>query len=139
MNRTRHILRLGLLAAGLALSCHACGASDASDGTAETTSDGLALDVSVAAPGPVLGDNTVTVEVTDTAGAPVTGAEISVTAFMPAHGHGSPHPPTISELGEGRYEASPVTLHMPGTWTLTVEATEGERSARQILTWEIDG
>jgi hypothetical protein len=54
--------------------------------------------------------------------APIEGAMLSVKAWMPDHGHGSPQPVEIEELGEGEYVLDPVNLFMAGFWEITVTA-----------------
>ncbi len=136
-----------LFCAALAVVLCACGdgATDTSpDAKTAPAPDALAADalgitIEVTPPGPELGDNEVIITLQDADGAAVLGAVVTVSAFMPAHGHGSPRPAVVEELGEGRYRASPVVLHMPGTWTLTVQATQGERTGERVWTWAIAG
>ena len=59
-------------------------------------------------------------EVADAAGKPVDGATLSVTPFMPDHGHGSSVKPTVTREGGGTYDVTNVYLPMPGLWRLTV-------------------
>ncbi|HEY5947922.1 MAG TPA: FixH family protein [Kofleriaceae bacterium] len=57
-------------------------------------------------------------------GAPVDGATLKVTPFMPAHMHGSGVPVEIMPMTEpGQYQLSPVNLWMQGVWETTVRAT----------------
>lgn len=56
-------------------------------------------------------------------GAPVDGAMLQVTPFMPAHQHGSPIQVQITDEGSGTYTLSPVNLWMPGVWETTIRAT----------------
>lgn len=72
-----------------------------------------------------LGENRVTISVASPDGAPVSDADVTVDAEMPAHGHGAPESPTVTPKGPGEYEAT-LTLHMPGRWVITVEAAAGE-------------
>jgi hypothetical protein len=68
------------------------------------------------------------------AGNPVTGATISVTPFMPKHGHGSPKDTVITELSTaGRYKLSPVYLSMPGLWETTIDVTTPSGSDSAIF------
>lgn len=57
-------------------------------------------------------------QITDEGGAPVTGLVVTVTPWMPAHGHGAPVRPTIIDQGDGLYEARGVVLYMQGRWEL---------------------
>ena len=61
------------------------------------------------------------VHVADRDGAPVMGAEITLDGGMPAHGHGLPTVPEMTdELGEGTYRIDGVKFSMIGHWVLTV-------------------
>ncbi len=57
-------------------------------------------------------------------GEPVTDAEVHVTPWMTAHGHGIDTPPEVAELGDGQYEAD-FAFSMPGTWELQVDVDDG--------------
>jgi hypothetical protein len=71
---------------------------------------------------PIRGQNDWTLEVLDGSGQPVSGAKITVTPFMPDHGHGTTKP-TISEIGGGKYDAAAIYMYMPGLWQVTVDVT----------------
>lgn len=61
-------------------------------------------------------------------GRPVLDARIEVAGGMPAHDHGLPSQPRVTEaLGEGRYRLEGVRFHMPGVWevVVTLEADGG--------------
>jgi hypothetical protein len=68
-------------------------------------------------------------------GEPVTGAAISVSGGMPAHDHGMPTRPRVTEeLGDGRYRLEGVRFHMNGEWQLSVEIeAHGRRDTVLIL------
>jgi len=77
---------------------------------------------------PARGDNTWVVQINSMAsgvvGAPVDGAMLQVTPFMPAHQHGSPIQVQISPgTTAGEYNLTPVNLWMPGVWETTIRAT----------------
>ena len=71
---------------------------------------------------PSKGTNMWTLELSDSAGA-IEGAQITVTPWMPEHGHGSTSPVTVTEESGGTYRAHPVELQMLGLWDteITVE------------------
>jgi hypothetical protein len=46
---------------------------------------------------------------------------LSVDAHMPAHRHGMNYQPSIRMLGEGRFRAEGLVLHMPGAWEFVFE------------------
>jgi hypothetical protein len=77
---------------------------------------------------PARGFNTWVVQVSSmnagVVGAPVDGATIKVTPFMPAHMHGSGVEVVIMPMTEpGQYQLDPVNLWMQGVWETTVRAT----------------
>lgn len=77
---------------------------------------------------PARGDNAWVVQINSMAsgvvGAPVDGAMLQVTPFMPAHQHGSPIMVQITPgTTTGEYNLSPVNLWMPGVWETTIRAT----------------
>jgi len=55
-----------------------------------------------------------------------------VDATMPEHGHGMNYRPTVESLGNGRFRASGLLLHMPGRWQLSF--TVGGETLRTALT-----
>ena len=77
---------------------------------------------------PTRGDNTWVVQINAMAsgvvGAPIDGAMLQVTPFMPAHQHGSPIQVQITPgTTTGEYNMTPVNLWMPGVWETTIRAT----------------
>lgn len=61
------------------------------------------------------------IELRDRSGAAVTGAAIAIAGGMPAHGHGLPTEPRVTEeLGGGRYRIEGVKLNMVGAWVIEV-------------------
>jgi hypothetical protein len=75
---------------------------------------------------PAKGENTWTIQVLDAAGAPVSGATLTVTPRMPDHGHGSGVVPSVMDLGtDGEYEISAIDLAMAGLWEVTILVTTG--------------
>jgi hypothetical protein len=69
---------------------------------------------------PIRGTNTWTVKVTDAGGNPVANADLTVTPFMPDHGHGTTIKAAITPKGDGNYEIQPLYLFMPGVWRVTI-------------------
>jgi hypothetical protein len=134
----------------------ACGTDDPGDGEVDCTKvtgtdtfvvgldkpgDNGALDfqmMSADPAPPARDDNTWIVQVSSMAsgvvGAPIDGATLAVTPFMPAHQHGSPIRTQITPVpGQpGQYSLSPVNLWMPGVWETTIKATSGETSDTAI-------
>jgi len=82
---------------------------------------------------PARGDNTWMIQVSTVgAAAPVTGATMIVTPYMPDHTHAP-----VSDNGQampeaGKYSA-PVYMWMPGLWQTTIQATVGADSDRAVF------
>jgi hypothetical protein len=76
------------------------------------------------------GDNRWHVLVEDARDAPIVGALVSLTAFMPIHGHASPKVALSTDEGDGSYRLSPVTLSMPGVWLVDVTVSSGTAAGR---------
>lgn len=77
---------------------------------------------------PARGDNTWVFEIrtmdSGVVGAPLDGAMLTVTPFMPAHQHGTPIKVNVTPAGQaGQYTVTPVNLWMPGVWETTIRAT----------------
>lgn len=88
---------------------------------------------------PDVGDNVWTIRVMDTDDNPVDGAKVTVTPFMPAHGHGtSPADFTGTFTENGTYEVGPMDLFMPGKWETTVKV-EGESEDMVTFTFMLEG
>jgi hypothetical protein len=146
--------RLLCCAAALACGLTGCGNSEQPDpppGDAECSGDfdqfevgmskraspePLRIELVSAEPSPpaVRTDNAWRLRVADADGAMVTGAELVVSPYMPAHQHGSAEV-IVTELGEGQYELSPIELIMPGVWEIpvavsTLEGTSSEATFR---------
>jgi hypothetical protein len=78
---------------------------------------------------PARDDNTWIVQINSmnagVVGAPVDGASLTVTPFMPSHQHGSPIRTEITPVvGQaGQYTLSPVNMWMPGVWEVTIKGS----------------
>jgi hypothetical protein len=78
---------------------------------------------------PARGDNTWILQLSTMTApiAPVTGASMTVTPFMPDHAHGSGKTVLVTPMPEaGQYKLEPVNLWMPGLWEVTILATGAE-------------
>src|SRR5687767_7097151 len=84
---------------------------------------------------PARGDNTWILELTSQgAAAPVTGAAMIVTPFMPDHQHGTPVTALIEPMPTaGQYKLAPVNLRMPGLWQTTIEASAGNDTDKAVF------
>lgn len=75
-----------------------------------------------------VGINSFALKVRKADGIPVTGAEVTVTPWMPGMRHGVAVDPEIRENGAGIYQAEQVGFSMPGHWQLRVSiAHEGSQ------------
>jgi len=62
-------------------------------------------------------------------GAAVSTAELSIAGGMPAHDHGLPTRPRVTEnLGDGDYRVKGLRFHMAGEWLLEITIDDGERT-----------
>ena len=67
---------------------------------------------------PIRGDNRVRLDVTDAAGMPIDGLDLTMQPWMPAHSHGTSVTPAVAPQSGGVYEVDNVYLYMAGTWQL---------------------
>ena len=95
------------------------------------------MQVTIAPDPPVVGKNTLTIQVTDAASLPVAGVTVTVDATMPAMGHGSNDVPVVTDKGGGTYEATPLTFQMAGSWQVTVKATNGDVAGEKVTTYAV--
>lgn len=61
-----------------------------------------------------------TLQLQTVSGEPVENAAITVTGGMPAHNHGLPTSPVVTETGGGQYLLEGIRFHMQGEWVLTL-------------------
>ena len=83
------------------------------------------------APVPVIGDNhtTWTVQVADPNGAPLAGATLTATPYMPDHHHGTSVPAAVTPAATaGQYTIEPLYFFMAGYWQITIAITAGDVS-----------
>jgi Cu(I)/Ag(I) efflux system membrane fusion protein/cobalt-zinc-cadmium efflux system membrane fusion protein len=94
----------------------------------------VSIDYSSTPATPYLGTNTLRVKLTGSGGAPVTGAQVTVTFLMPAMpAMGMPamrNVATLNEKSSGVYEG-PIQIQMGGTWQVTVLGTKGGQTIAQ--------
>jgi hypothetical protein len=111
-----------LLAVGLVAFVTACGSSAGPpvfDGSERASATGLFRGsiTSTPTPPPVNEMHTWTLHLEDEAGEPLQGAEVAIEGDMPAHGHGLPTQPQVTEyLGEGDYLVEGMQFQMDGEW-----------------------
>jgi hypothetical protein len=70
-------------------------------------------------------------------GALLTGAELAVSGWMDAHGHGLTAAPLVQETAPGRYLVSGLLLHMRGTWRLAFDIVRDGYSERVEFAVEV--
>lgn len=105
-----------------------CAMENADTFTAGLDKQGTLFDVKlmVANPAPPnRGDNDWVIHINTLSGAaPVTGATLQVTPFMPKHQHGTPvDVEIVPGTAAGEYTLHRVNLWMPGVWETTIETT----------------
>lgn len=86
---------------------------------------------------PVVGANTIMLELTTPAGRVVSGAELDVVEWMPAMGHGSNGSPNTRESTEGTYSIAGLVYSMPGTWEVQITAHWDHISDRLVIPLEV--
>jgi Cu(I)/Ag(I) efflux system membrane fusion protein/cobalt-zinc-cadmium efflux system membrane fusion protein len=106
-------------------------------GAAAANASQVSIDYSSNPSTPRLGSNTLRVKLTGAGGVPVTGAQVTVTFFMPAMPAmgmaAMRNVATLSDKGGGIYEGSG-EIQMGGTWQVTVLATkEGQTIAQKQI------
>jgi hypothetical protein len=112
-------------------------------GLSATSSDGtLKVSIAGAQPAPPeKGINTWTVQLTDGSGNPVSEAAVSVTPWMPDHGHGSSIVPQVMPTkSAGTYQVTLLDLFMPGIWQVTFDVTSPSSQDEKVtFSFCIDG
>lgn len=105
----------------LATLLAACSEPDEQDAESLLTDAGLyRLSVGQLPDPAVAGDTTLTVQIADAAtDERLTGSTLTVTPWMPDHGHGVHEAPVVTE-DSGEYTVT-FAYSMPGTWELTFE------------------
>jgi hypothetical protein len=69
----------------------------------------------------------------------VLGATVSVSPFMPDHGHGSAATPVVLEQGDGSYRATNIRFTMTGYWRTTVRVTTSAWTDSVLVPFCVDG
>lgn len=146
MSRLRAVSFLWVLVA-LSLVVSACGGTE-DDGEIEfpdtslvqlkSESGALWLDLRSSPQPPEQGTNHFLAYIVRSKGyRPVTGLDLEVEAWMPAHDHGSPSEPVVEEEGQGRYLIRNVAFHMAGEWELILRI-RGPEEDRFVVGLQID-
>jgi len=82
------------------------------------------------------GANALDLLLRDQNGKVVSGAEITVTPWMPTMGHGVWEKPVVTERG-GHYHVENVIIIMSGRWDLKVEVKSGEQRDRAVFSFDV--
>lgn len=108
-------------------------------GMAKAGPAGATFSIASATPSAVQqGLNEWTVGIHDSGGMPVEGT-VTLSPFMPNHGHGSPTPATITPLGGGQYDIAGINLSMEGVWTITMTVASPSLTESVAFTFCVDG
>ena len=71
----------------------------------------------------------------DANGKPVVGAHIEASGGMPAHDHGLPTYPQVTEdLGSGDYRLDGMRFHMTGAWEITMTIAADGKTDTVVVT-----
>lgn len=116
--------RLALLCAALALPAGAC---ELPGGESRALDRRGSVALAFVAGEPRLGEYFALQLLLCRDGRPWSPDRVDVDAVMPAHNHGMNYRAAIERLGEGRYRADGLLLHMPGMWRIVVTVDDGER------------
>ncbi|MFM2418131.1 MAG: hypothetical protein RL385_2854 [Pseudomonadota bacterium] len=92
----------------------------------------LALDPSPC----IVGDNSAQITLRDAAGAALEGATVTVSPWMPAHGHGTIDVSAI-EGDPGVYGTERVRFNMAGRWELHIQVVSGDEEGQLVATLEV--
>jgi hypothetical protein len=89
---------------------------------------------------PALNDNSWVLRVLDAKGNPLPNPSIvSVTPYMPDHGHGTSAVPVATSNGDGSFTISPLYLYMAGLWQITIVAQSGSQKDSAVFSFCIAG
>ena len=86
---------------------------------------------------PVRGLNNWRVMLSDLEDNALTGCEITLTPYMPDHGHGVATTPTVTEGEAGQYQIDQIELIMPGLWEMRFEISCGGWDTNEQITYAI--
>jgi hypothetical protein len=102
-----------------------------------STSGRLTVSVWTAPSPPVKGVNALRFGLADGTGGAVEAADVSATAWMPAHGHGTSVKPAINEVGGGLYEVTRVVFFMDGRWEVRGEVKDAAGVEPFVATFDV--
>ena len=71
-------------------------------------------------------------------GSPVTDSEIIIDRGMPAHNHGLPTNPKVTQnLGQGKYRVEGVRFHMSGYWEMRVSVKANGKEDTVVIALDL--
>ena len=108
--------------------------------TKDTTAGHFTVALTHAGEGPSAGTTTTaTLVITKKSdGSAVTGATVTATPNMPAHGHGSSQDPVVAESATpGTYDVTNILYTMSGGWTLDISITSGDMTDSVMFSFDI--
>lgn len=106
---------------------------DARDYRVRKKKSGYTVDVAINRNPPVLGANAITIEIEDSRGDAVTGAEVRVNYYMPPMPGMPPMNYTIPALPEANAYTATMDLIMTGPWTIVIRVKDRDRSWRVVF------
>jgi protein SCO1/2 len=83
------------------------------------------------------GANSLTLIIRDKREGYVTGAQVAVTPWLPAGGHGVWEKPVVTDRGEGYYRVENVVLARNGQWDLRVSVRRGTEEDRAVFSFPV--
>lgn len=87
---------------------------------------------------PISGNNSLEFVLAEDDGAPLIGAQVTVTPFMPSMGHGSTQDPVVEETEDGNYLATNIVYTMNGEWRLTIDVETASLSDTFVLFYDVE-
>lgn len=109
-------------AAGCGAASSAADSAGAEDAVVTSASGMLQVEArTLDGEAPLRGVNAFDIEIARAdSGEPLADAQVTLTPWMPAMGHGTSVKPAMTAVGEGHYHAQQVYLFMPGLWELRI-------------------
>jgi nitrogen fixation protein FixH len=84
-----------------------------------------------------VGLNTAEVSLLDAEGAPLEGATVTISPWMPAHGHGTETVEAEATGVAGTYATERLRFQMGGVWELRVHVVHGDDEGELVATIEV--
>lgn len=83
-----------------------------------------------------VGENHIEFDLTNEQGEPLDGANVEISPWMPAHGHGSVDI-VAAEVTPGHYVSDELYFNMPGLWELRFHVTGVSGEGRLVASLEV--